>query len=35
MASFVVNVGMSPSDYYALTLGERDAISRAARKRKH
>jgi hypothetical protein len=34
MASFVVNLRMAPSEYYALTLGERDAIARAAKKRK-
>lgn len=35
MASFVVHLGMAPSEYKALTLGERDAIARVAQKRKH
>lgn len=33
MAEFVVNLGMSPSEYKTLTLGERTAILQAARKR--
>lgn len=33
MASFVVHLGMSPTEYKALTLGEREAIASAARKR--
>lgn len=34
MASFVVNLHMAPSEYKALTLGERNAIAHAARKRR-
>jgi hypothetical protein len=34
MAAYVTNLGMSPSEYRNLTLGERDAIAKAARKRK-
>lgn len=34
MASFVVGLGIAPSEYKALTLGERNAIADAARKRK-
>jgi len=29
MATFVVNLGFTPADYWALTLAERDAIIRA------
>jgi len=28
LAELVVNVGISPADYWALTLRERDAITR-------
>jgi hypothetical protein len=34
MAEFVVHIGMAPSEYKTLTLGERTAILRAARKRR-
>lgn len=34
MAVFVVHLGMAPSEYKTLTLGERNAILSAARKRK-
>lgn len=34
MAAFVVHIGISPSEYLALTLMERDAIAAAHRKRK-
>lgn len=34
MASFVVHLGMSPTEYFALTLGQRDAIVRETKKRK-
>lgn len=34
MAVFVVQIGMAPSEYNALTFGEREAILREARRRK-
>lgn len=34
MAAFVVHLGISPTEYHALTIAERDAIAREARKRK-
>ncbi len=29
MATFVVNLGFTPAEYWALTMAERDAIARA------
>lgn len=34
MAMFVVNFGLTPQQYYGLTLAERNAIVEAANKRK-
>lgn len=34
MAQFVVGLGIAPTEYKALTVGERDAIISAANKRR-